>query len=80
MIHPRTEQERTNSHNDKEPGQKPPQLDHTATPGIHEVIVVLSFAAYPVGDGSEDVGGHDEERQVVVVQGRGEDDEDEADG
>lgn len=79
-IHPRTEGGPTNSHNDKEPSQKPPQLNHTATSRIHEVIVVLSFAAYPVGDGSEDVGGHDEEGEVVVVQGRREDDEDEADG
>ena len=38
------------------------------------------FAAEPVGDGGEDVGGDDEEGEVVLEEGAAEDHEEEADG
>jgi hypothetical protein len=69
----------THSHNHKEPSQEPSQFHNAAAPRIHEVIVRLRFAAYPVGHGCENVGCYDEEGEEVVVEGGGEDDEDKAD-
>ena len=40
----------------------------------------LRFAAYPVGERGDHVGGYDEEGEVVLEEGGGEDDEEEADG
>lgn len=73
-------QQRTNSHNNQETRQESPKLHNAVAPRIHEIVIILRFAAYPVGHGSEDIGGHDEESEVAVEEGGGEDDEDEADG
>lgn len=70
----------THSHDHKESSQESAQFHHTAASRVHEVIVRLRFAAYPVGHRREDVGCYDKQGEEVVVEGGGEDDEDEADG
>jgi hypothetical protein len=70
----------THSHNHKEASQEPSQFHNAAASRVHEIIVRLRFAAYPVGHGRENVGCYDQEGEEVVVEGGGEDDEDKADG
>jgi hypothetical protein len=72
--------QRTNSHYNEESSHKSPQLNNTAATRVHEVIVRLCLAAYPVGHWRENVGRYDQESEEVVVEGGGEDNEDEADG
>jgi hypothetical protein len=74
------EVQRTNSHYDKESSHESPQFDNTAATRVHEVIVRLGFAAYPVGHWRKHVGCYDQEGEEVVVEGGGENDEDEANG
>ena len=71
--------QRTNSHYDEESSHEPPQFDNTAATRVHKVIVRLGLAAYPVGHWREDVGCYDQKGEEVVVEGGGEDHEDEAD-
>lgn len=71
---------RTHSHDHEESSQEPAQFHNAATSRVHEVIVRLRFAAYPVGDRREHVGCDHEQGEEVVVEGGREDDEDEADG
>lgn len=70
----------TNPHDYQEPRHEPPQLDYPVGPAVHKVILVLGLAADPVRDGRDDVGGDDQEGEVVFEQGGGEDDEEEAYG
>jgi hypothetical protein len=70
----------THPHNHKEPSQESSQFHNAAASRVHEIIVRLRFAAYPVGHGCEYVGCYDQEGEEVVVEGGGEDDEDKADG
>ena len=70
----------THSHNHKEPSQESSQFHNAATPRVHEVIVRLRFAAYPVGHGRKHVGCDHEQGEEVVVEGGGEDNEDKSDG
>jgi len=70
----------THSHHHEESSQESAQFHNTAASRIHEVIVRLRFAAYPVGHGRKHVGCDHEQGKEVVVEGGGEDDEDEADG
>ena len=72
----------TNTHNDQKAGQKPAQLHDavSACPAIHEIIGVGGFAAYPVRQRRDTVGGYYEQREVVLEEGGGEDDEEEAYG
>jgi hypothetical protein len=72
--------QRTNSHYNEESSHESPQLHDTAATRVHKVIVRLGFAAYPVGHWREDVCCYDQESEEVVVEGGGEDNEDEADG
>ena len=74
------QEKHTNSHDDEESSHEPSQFDNTAATRVHEVIVRLGLAAYPVGHWREYVGCYDQESEEVVVEGGGEDDEDEADG
>ena len=70
----------THSHDDEEPSQEPAQLHNAAASRVHKVIIRLSFAAYPVGHGCKHVCCDHEQGEEVVVEGRGEDNKDEADG
>ena len=70
----------THSHNHEESSQESAQFHDAAAPRVHKVIVRLGFAAYPVGHWREDVCCYDQESEEVVVEGGGEDNEDEADG
>jgi len=70
----------TNTHNHQEPSQEPSQLHDTARAAVHEVIILLRLAAYPVGNRCEDVGCYDEQGEVGFEEGGAEDDEEEADG
>lgn len=72
--------ELTNSHDDHKPRQESPQLDNAAASTVHKVIAIAGFAAQPVGDRGEDVGRDNEEGEVVLEEGAGEDNEKEADG
>jgi hypothetical protein len=72
--------QRTDSHYNEESSHESPQFNNTAATRIHKVIVGLGFAAYPVGHWRKYVGCYDQESEEVVVEGGGEDDEDEADG
>ena len=72
--------ERTHSHNHEESSQEPAQFHNAAASRVHEVIVRLRFAAYPVRHRRKHVGCDHEQRKEVVVEGGGEDDEDKADG
>ena len=71
---------RTHSHDHEESSQEPAQFHNAAAPRVHKVIVRLRFAAYPVRYGGKHVGCDHEQGEEVVVEGRGEDDEDKADG
>ncbi|KAI7091962.1 hypothetical protein KC356_g302 [Hortaea werneckii] len=70
----------TYPHHDQETRHEAPQLDDAVGPAVHKVILVLGLAADPVRDGRDDVGGDDQEGEVVFEQGGGEDDEEEAYG
>lgn len=70
----------TYSHHDQEAGHKPSKFHDAIVPAIHEVILVLSFAAYPVRYRGDHVGADDEEGEVVLEQGGAEDDQEEAYG
>lgn len=71
----------TNTHDNQEPRQKPPQLYDTApTPAIHEIISIPGFSAHPVGYGGDAVGCDDEKGEVVVEERRAEDHKEKADG
>lgn len=72
--------ELTDPHHNQEPGAEPAEIQHGAPAALHEIIRVRTSAAYPVGEGGEDVGGDDEEGEVVAPEGGGEDDEQESDG
>lgn len=72
--------EPTNSHHHQEARQEPSQFHNAIRAAVHEVIVLLGFAAYPVGYGGEHVGGYDEEGEVGFEEGGAEDDKEEADG
>lgn len=69
----------THSHNHEEPSQEPAQFHNAAASRVHEVIVCLRLAAYPVGHGRKHVGRDHEQGKEVVVEGGGQDYEDEAD-
>lgn len=71
---------RTDSHDDKESREEAPEVQHGGAGALDEVVGVGAAAADPVGHGGEDVGGDDEEGQVLLEEGAGEDDEEEADG
>ena len=66
----------------QEAGHEAPQVDNGRGRGraVHEVIGRRKVAAKIVGERREDVGGYDEEREVLVPEGGGEDYEEEADG
>ena len=70
----------THSHDHEESSQGPAQFHNAAASRVHKVIVRLRFAAYPVRHGRKHVRCDHEQGEEVVVEGGGEDDEDEADG
>ena len=70
----------TNAHHYEEAGEEASKVDNTSSTALHEVVAVRSPAAEPVRHWRNNVGGYDEERQVVLPDGRGQDDEKEADG
>lgn len=70
----------THSHDHEEASQEPAQFHNAAASRVHKVIVRLRFAAYPVRHGRKHVRCDHEQGEEVVVEGGGEDDEDEADG
>lgn len=70
---------RTYSHNHQKSRHEPSQLHNAAASIVHKIILRLGFAAEPVGHGSDHVGCDHEEGEVVLEQGRGQDDKEEAD-
>lgn len=70
----------TNAHDNKEAGEESSQVEHRRTATLDKVIRIRASAADPVRQRREDVGGDDEERVVDLVQGAGEDDEEESYG
>jgi hypothetical protein len=69
-----------NAHDNKEASQEPAEVENGSAGALDKVIGVGALAADPVGDGSEDIGGDDKQRVVVVPESAREDDEKEADG
>ncbi len=70
----------TNTHHNQEPGTESPKIHH-CTPGtLHEVIGIRTSSTYPIRQGSNHVGRYDEQGQVAVEEGGGENDEEEAYG
>lgn len=67
-----------NPHNDQKPRTEAAEIHHRAAGTFHEVVWVCAPAAYEVWEGGEHVGCYDEEGEVAVVEGGGEDDEEEA--
>jgi hypothetical protein len=70
----------TYSHNDEEARKKASEVDDAGAAAVHEVIVGGRPSAQPVGHGSEDICEDDEQGQIVLEEGGGEDDKEEADG
>jgi hypothetical protein len=70
----------THSHDHEESSQEPAQFHNAAASRVHKVIIRLRFAAYPVRHRRKHVGCDHEQGEEVVVEGGGEDDENEADG
>lgn len=72
----------TNTHNHQKPRHEPPEIHQgapTAAARIDEVIRTGAAGADEVWQWRDDVGCHDEEGEVVVEEGGGEDHEEEAD-
>jgi hypothetical protein len=67
----------TNPHHNQEPRTKPPEINDRIPRTLHEIIGVRASLANPIGQWGEDVCRHDEEGEVVVEEGRGEDYEEE---
>lgn len=70
---------RTNTHNNEEPGQKPPKIYNSTSRAFHKVIWVRRATAYPVRQWCDHVGRDDEKREVVVEERGAQDHEEEAD-
>ena len=70
----------TDPHDDQESGAESSEIHHGAAGAFHEIVWVRTSAADPIRQGREHVGGYDEEREVFVPEGAGEDHEEEADG
>jgi len=69
----------THSHDHEKSSQESAQFHNAAASRVHEVIVRLRFAAYPVRHRRKHVGCDHEQGEEVVVEGGGENNEDEAD-
>ena len=65
-------------HNHQESCCESSKIDDGGSGGFHKIIWIGAASANPVGEGSDDVGCHDEEGKVGVEEGGGEDDEEEA--
>ena len=70
----------TDTHHNQEPRAKPPKVHHRTPSTLHKVIRVRTSPAYPIRQGSDYVGRYDEQGQVAVEEGGGQDDEEEAYG
>lgn len=69
----------TNPHNNQKSGTELPKIHYgVGSPAIAEIIGVGASSADPVGEGGEDVGCYDEEGEVLLEEGAGEDYEEEA--
>lgn len=77
---PPSRRERTDSHHNKEPGEKPPEINHPRARTLHEIIGIGGAAAYPIWQRCDHIGRNDEEGLVALKQRRRKDDEKEADG
>ena len=64
----------TNPHNHKEPRQEPSKVNHPRATALHEVIGIRGAPTDPVRQWRDHVGRNDEQGQVVVKEGGGEDD------
>ena len=70
----------TNSHHNQEPRAEPPKIHHCTPCALHKIIRIRTSPAYPVRQWCNYVGSYDEQGQVAVEKGGGEDDEEEANG
>lgn len=70
----------TNTHHNQKPRAESPKIHHRTPSTLHEVIGIRTSPAYPVWQRSNHVGGYDEQGQVAIEEGGGEDDEEEAYG
>lgn len=80
LQRPRGGGQRTHSHYNQEAREKPSQVEHGGARALDKVIGVGAPAADPVGQRGNNVCGDYEEREVRLVQGAREDDEQEPDG
>ena len=69
----------TDAHHDQECRAEPPKIDNGTPCALHEIIGIRTSSAYPVWQRSKDVGRHNEEWQILLPEGAGENDEEEAD-
>lgn len=76
----RQQHRQCNPHNHQKPRCESSKIDDGGSGGFHEIIGIGAAGADPVGEGSDDVGCHDEEGEIGVEEGGGEDDEEEAYG
>lgn len=70
----------TNSHHDQETRAEPSEIHNRTTRTLHEVIGVCAASTDEVWQRCDNVGRYYEEGQIVMPEGGGEDDEEEADG
>lgn len=69
----------THAHYNQEASKEASQIKHSRARALDKVIGVGAPAADPVGNRSEHICSDDEQREVRLVQGAGQNDEEEAD-
>ena len=68
----------TNAHHNQEACTEPPKIHHGTSSTLHKVIGIGTSPAYPIRQGSDYIGRYDEQGQVAMEKGGGQDDEEEA--
>ena len=68
----------TDAHHNQEPCTESPKIHHRTSSTLHKVIGIGTSPAYPIRQRSDYIGRHDEQGQVAMEEGGGQDDEEEA--
>ena len=69
----------TDAHHDEEASEESTKVHHGSTaPAVHEIIRIRASVTYPIRQRRYAICRNDEESEVVAVERRGEDDEEEA--
>ena len=70
----------TDAHHNQEPCTESPKIHHCTSSTLHKVIGIGTSPAYPIRQRSDYIGRHDEQGQVAMEEGGGQDNEEEAYG